>query len=84
MGTVQDWQGPGPINGSRYLMCLRSDSLRYVIERLALPGILLEKKDPKCEYSRMYASILFSSLHGLQLMTFILYPLEVSCNNFYG
>jgi hypothetical protein len=53
MGTAQDWQGPGPINGSRYLMCLRSDSLRYVIERLALPGMLLIKTNLKCEYCRM-------------------------------
>jgi len=39
MGTAQDWQGPGPFNGSRYFMCLRSDTLRFVIERLALPGV---------------------------------------------
>lgn len=39
MGTAQDWTGHGPLNGSRYHMCLRSDNLRYVIERLALPGV---------------------------------------------
>lgn len=40
IGAAQDWTGSGPptTNGSRYLMCLRSDPLRYVIERLALPG----------------------------------------------
>jgi phosphopentomutase len=39
IGAAQDWTGSGSSSsGSRYMMCLRSDSLRYVIERLALPG----------------------------------------------
>ncbi|CAM6040437.1 unnamed protein product [Sphagnum compactum] len=40
IGAAQDWTGSGSSSsGSRYMMCLRSDSLRYVIERLALPGV---------------------------------------------
>lgn len=39
IGAAQDWTGPGPLSGNRYHMCIRSDSLRYVIERLALPGV---------------------------------------------
>jgi hypothetical protein len=40
IGAAQDWTGSGSSSSSRYMMCLRSDSLRYVIERLALPGTL--------------------------------------------
>jgi len=40
IGAAQDWTGAGPMcTGSRYLMCLRSESLRSVVEKLALPGV---------------------------------------------
>ncbi|KAH9568296.1 hypothetical protein CY35_03G070200 [Sphagnum magellanicum] len=39
IGAAQDCTGSGSSSSSRYMMCLRSDSLRYVIERLALPGV---------------------------------------------